>query len=230
MFDDLQKDVALLLEGNVDGHGADHVLRVYQNAMSLAAREGADSYLVGLAALLHDVDDYKLFGREAAENLTNANRLMKKHSVSEPVAKKVCSIIRNMGYNKLLQGVRPHSLEGKVVSDADMLDAMGAHGIIRCLAFALERCTKYGTPIFDKDIFPVPDMSAEEYRKANRPSDNFINHFFEKLLRLKDLMMTSAGRQEAEKRHALMLGFLRQFFEEENLSNWLVYLEEYQQK
>lgn len=87
---------------------------------------------------------------------------------------KVCDIIRNMGYNKSLQGIRPRCLEGRIVSDADMLDAIGAMGTIRCLAYALARCD---TPIFDKDIWPEVNLTAQEYRMPNRKSDNFINHF-----------------------------------------------------
>ena len=137
---------------------------------------------------------------------------------------KVCDIIRNMGYNKSLQGIRPRCLEGRIVSDADMLDAIGAMGTIRCLAYALARCD---TPIFDKDIWPEVNLTAQEYRTPNRKSDNFINHFFEKLLKLKDMMMTESGRKEAEIRHQFMVGFLQEFFREQGCEEWIAYLERY---
>jgi len=126
-----------------------------------------------------------------------------------------------------LKGIRPTSSEGKIVSDADMLDAIGANGIVRCMAFALARCE---TPIFDSEIWPETEMSAEEYKKPNRKSDNFINHFFEKLLKLKNMMLTNAGKEEALKRHKLMVDFLEGYFRENNLQKWLQYLYDYELK
>lgn len=221
-------EVKALLDNEATGHGWDHVERVYNLTRMICEQEKANEDIALLAALLHDADDYKLFGEESSCKLLNAHRIMDKCGVDELMQQKVCDIISNMGYSKSLKGIRPQSLEGKIVSDADMLDAIGALGSIRCLVYALAKCQTQGNPIFDEKVFPELNMSAEEYKKEGRKSDNFINHFFEKMLRLKDMMMTTSGRKEAEERHEFMLVFLKAFFREQGLNNWSRYLEEYQ--
>ena len=223
-------DVRQLLNGDKSGHGADHVERVYALAVKLAEKENVNKEVIALAALLHDVDDYKLFGDENAKNLTNAKKIMRQNGVDEKTSDQVCEIITHMGYSKCLQGIRPQTQEGKIVSDADMLEAMGAMGTVRCLAYALDKCHSGTDQIFDKNIWPEVNLSAEEYKKANRKSDNFINHFFEKMLKLKDLMMTDAGKQEAQIRHQFMLDFLYEFFRENDCPEWMEYLEAYEMK
>lgn len=219
------EDVKKLMAGDDTGHGFEHIQRVYDITLDLCAAEQADTEIAGLAALLHDVDDYKLFGQEAADNLTNARQIMQKNHVAADVQDKVCTIISQMGYSKALQGIRPQTPEGKVVSDADMLDAVGACGIVRCLTYALARCE---TVVFDRNVFPELNLTAAEYKMPNRKSDNFINHFFEKMLKLKDMMLTSAGRREAVLRHKIMVDFLRAFFREQKLDAWLDYLDNYE--
>lgn len=227
MIEQIKKDVRQLMSGNNDGHGFDHVMRVYDLALKLAEEEKADVQIVGLAALLHDVDDYKLFGEESAAKLLNVRRIMTEHHFSSDVIASVCEIIQSMGYNKALNGVRPQTLEGKIVSDADMLDAIGANGVVRTLAYALEKCHAGTHQIFDAEIWPELNLTAEEYKKANRASDNFVNHFFEKLLRLKNMMFTAAGRKESEVRHSFMVDFLNEFFRENNCPQWIEFLQKY---
>lgn len=224
----IKEDVRLLMSADGSGHGFDHIERVYCLAMKLAAEEKADRDLAALGALLHDADDYKLFGQDYADNLTNAREIMERNGVSAGQQEKVCDIIRNMGYSKSLKGIRPKTLEGQIVSDADMLDAIGALGTVRCLAYALSRCNEAGDPVFDPQVFPDLNLTMEEYKKPNRKSDNFINHFFEKMLKLKGMMFTDAARKEAEIRHRFMLGFLYEFFREQDLSDWIAYLEDYE--
>lgn len=230
MIEQIQNKVQELMSGNNDGHGFDHVRRVYELAVQIAQKEGADVNIVSMAALLHDADDYKLFGEECAENLTNARRIMCDAGVSEKMQSQVCTIISNMGYSKALKGIRPQTLEGQIVSDADMLDAIGALGVVRTLAFALQRCNNGNDHIFDRTIFPELNLTAAEYKQPNRQSDNFVNHFFEKLLKLKDLMFTESARQEAEIRHNFMVNFLRQFFIESHCPDWVDYLNEYEKR
>ncbi len=230
ILDKVFNEVKKLLDGEQSGHGFDHVERVYLLTQELAEQEGADKEVAGLAALLHDCDDYKLAGEEAAENLPTARRILAEAGVGEDLCEKVLDIILHMGYSKSLKGIRPSSLEGKVVSDADMLDAIGVLGTIRCLQFALARCNVHGTPLFDPLVWPETDLSAEEYKRPNRKSDNFINHFFEKLLKLKGMMMTAAARREAEIRHRAMIDFLYHFFREQKLTAWIEYLDDYLQK
>ena len=227
-FEKIKAEVKTLLGRDNTGHGFDHVEKVYRNAMKLCnTMPEIDREVVGLAALLHDCDDYKLFGDEGAGKLPNARRIMTDCSVSATFQDKVCAAIGDVGYSKRLNGNMPVTAEGRIVSDADMLEAMGATGIIRCMAYALARCTQYGTPLFDAEVWPEPDMSAEEYKKPDRRSDNFINHFFEKMLKLKNLLLTEAGKAEGEKRHEFMVAFLRRFFDEYDAADWQEYLDAY---
>ncbi len=221
-----QKVRELLGEEN-SGHGFDHVERVWLLTKKLAVGKDVDMAVVELAALLHDADDYKFFGQESADNLTNARRIMAECGIDVQRVEKVCNIIAHMGYSKLLEGIRPQTLEGKIVSDADMLDAMGVNGIVRTLQYAFMRGQKYGTPMFDKNVWPELNQSAEEYKMHGRPADNCINHFFVKTLRLKNLMFTEEGRKEALIRHDRMVTFLEGFFEENNVPEWLDYLHDF---
>ena len=227
MIKSVEQKVRELMAGDNTGHSFDHIERVYHTAIDLCNQEDADIEVVALAALLHDVDDYKLFGQECADKLTNAKKIMNECNVAPEVQQQVCLVIANMGYSKALKRIRPRTIEGKIVSDADMLDAIGANGIVRCMAFALARCE---TPIFNAEIWPEPDMSAEEYKRPNRKSDNFINHFFEKMLKLKNMMLTESGSKEALKRHKIMVDFLEAFFRENNLPQWQAYLYDYELK
>lgn len=224
MLEKVRKAVFKLLEDENSGHGSDHIIRVYDLAMRFAETERADMRITGLAALLHDADDYKLFGQESAENLTNAKRIMREAEVDERTQSAVASIIKSMGYKKLLSGVRPDTLEGMVVSDADMCDAIGANGILRTYAYGLA----HSRPFFDKDIWPIEDMDSERYSRAS--ADSAVCHFFEKLLKLKDLMLTDSGRREAVARNEITIEFLRHIFAEENAPQWQEYLDKYLQR
>ncbi|MCL2864991.1 MAG: HD domain-containing protein [Lachnospiraceae bacterium] len=234
MFDQVKARVFELLKGDSSGHGLDHVIRVFDLAMKFADAEEdgkgpVDKVVVGLAALLHDVDDYKIFGKVYSENLINAKAVMDALDVDEKTRKKVLDIIGNMGFSKYLTGVRPISLEGKIVSDADMCDAIGASGIIRSVVYAVS--SKGNGIIFDKDVFPNVAITVEEYSgngtKTTHDTDSAINHFFEKMLKLRNLMMTKAGRQESEERQRIMVDFLRHFFKEENVPVWEQFLEDF---
>ncbi len=218
------------MNGDSSGHGFDHVQRVYNIARYLLNKEDADEQVVLLAALLHDADDYKLFGQEAADNLTNAKKIMNECNIEDDIQIKVCDVIANMGYSKSLAGIRPTTIEGKIVSDADMLDAIGINGIVRTLNYAFARCQKYGTPVFDKDVWPELNLTAEEYKMKGRRADNCINHFFEKTLRLGKMMMTDAGREQSIVRLKRMIDFLYGYFDENNVPEWTEYLDEYLQK
>ena len=164
-----------LLGADTSGHSIDHVDRVFRLSNEFAVQEGADRDIVSLIALLHDVDDYKLFSRESAENLTNANAIFNTYPVNRKISQHVLKTIHMMGYNNHLEGIRPETLEGKIVSDADMIDAIGAQGIIRTFQYNASK----GRLFFDKSIAPVTtDMSAEEYRLAN--SGHAVQHFFDR--------------------------------------------------
>lgn len=226
----LEEVIKLTLEFlNIDksGHGDNHALRVYNLAMKFAKEENADMEIVGIAAILHDVDDYKMVGIDKAHSLENAKNIMKQANVEKSIQNEVIDIIKNMGYKNYLNGIRPKTLEGKIVSDADMCDALGAHGIIRSIMYS---CSDKGSGvIFDKNIWPNVNMTALEYNSygTTYDTDNSINYCFEKLLKLKNLMMTNSGKMEALERHEFIISFLRQFFKEENLGDWIKYLDDY---
>ena len=170
-----------LFKGNADGHGADHSLRVWRNAVMIAEDEpSCDPQVVALAALLHDADDYKLF---ATENNANARRFLEAHRVPQETADRICDAVNAVSFSKN-KGKRPDTAEGRVVQDADRLDAIGAIGIARTFAFG---------------------------GKHGRPPEESIAHFHEKLLLLKDMMNTEKARELAEARHRFMEDFLREW-------------------
>lgn len=213
-----------LLKGEDSGHGMEHINRVFDLAMKFAQNEDCNIEIVALGALLHDVDDYKLFGKQSQEQLSNTRAILNQLNVSDNTSEAVIDIIKNMGYSKRLKGICPTTIEGKIVSDADMCDALGASGIIRTQKYSL----KYGREFFVKDAFPIDEIVADQYTKKS--SDSSVCHFFEKLLKLKGLMLTSSGRKEATKRHDFMVSFLRQVFDEENAPEWHAYLNKYLEK
>ena len=220
----IKKEVFNLLNNDDSGHGMDHINRVLKLSLKFAENEDADKYIVALIALLHDVDDYKLFGEENAKNLPNARYIMKSVDITDEMQNKVLSSLECIGYSKSLKGIRPTTIEGKIVSDADMCDAMGVNGILRTNKYS----TKNGKPFFDRNIFPVEDITDERYKR--KCSDSSVCHMFEKLLKLKGLMMTESGRMEAEERHQIMIDILYHLFDEENAPEWRDYLDAFLNK
>lgn len=221
MIEEIKKDVEKLLANDNSGHRMDHINRVLNLSLKFAEKENADEQLVSLIALLHDVDDYKLFGKEAAENLTNAKRIMEKYNIPNDSQNKIIALIKTIGYSKRLNGIVPTIIEAKIVSDADMCDGLGATGILRTYAYN----TKHGHPFFNRNIFPRENLTTEKYTTEYEESS--VCHIFEKILKLKKLMLTKSGKEEAENRHQIVVDFLRHFFDEENAPEWNEYLEEY---
>ena len=130
------------IKGTLDdrsGHGLDHVLRVRTLALLFADSEGADPDIVELASLLHDVDDYKLVGTNKSQELNNAKRFLENAGIGSKACETILQIIRTIGFSKRLEGVRPSTIEGMVVSDADMCDAIGAEGILRVHKYGISR-------------------------------------------------------------------------------------------
>ncbi len=195
-----------IFSDDYSGHDYHHSIRVYNNAINIAEKEGGNLLLIKLAALLHDVDDRKLFN--TSENLENARKFLHENGVDEDVIKEICRIIKSVSYSGS-SSIVPESIEGKIVQDADRLDALGAIGIARTFAYGGHK----GRPIYDPDEKPLENMTAEEYK--NHTSNSF-NHFYEKILKLKDLINTDTARSMAEQRHAFIENYLDEFINEWN--------------
>ncbi len=220
-MEEIRKQVCKLLDKNNSGHGMEHVNRVLNLSLKFAEIENANKDIVALIALLHDVDDYKLFGMESADNLTNAKNILKQCSVADNIKEQVLNAIKAIGYSKRLKGISPTTLEGMIVSDADMCDGIGATGILRSYQYNLAHDNLF----FDKNIYPTLNMSATDYMA--KKVGTVVTYMFEKLFRLKDLMLTDSGKKEALERHNIMVLFLYHFLEEENVPEWINYLDNY---
>ena len=218
MIEKVRELVYEIFKNDSSGHGIEHMDRVLFLALKFSEEEGANKLVVALAALLHDVDDYKMVGIENAPKLTNTRRILNEAGVDLETQKQVLEIVKTIGYSIVLKGIRPNTIEGMVVSDADMCDAMGASGIIRSHSYNIKK----GTPFFNKNIWPTENMTAEQY--IEKPTTTSVCNAFEKLLRLKDYMMTNSGKKEALKRHQVIVDFLYELFEEENAHEWTEYL------
>ena len=221
MIESIKQEVKKLLNKDNSGHGMDHIDRVLNLSLRFAKKEKANIEIVTLIALLHDVDDYKLFGMESAKRLTNAKRIMDDCNVERDIQEQVCHALNNIGYSKRLKGHCPTTIEGKIVSDADMCDALGSNGILRVYTYSM----KNGKPFFNKNIFPIENISAEKY--TSKCADSGVCHIFEKILKLKNLMLTDSGKEESKNRHQIVVDFLYHLFDEENVPEWTEYLNNY---
>lgn len=193
------------LAGESTGHDWWHTERVTRLARRIALTEGADLTVVHLAALLHDVADWKFSGDEEASG-RESRAWLTSQGIDVAVIDHITEIINTLSFKSADQP-RMRTLEGQVVQDADRLDALGAIGIGRTFAYGGWK----GTPMYDPQAPPRLGMSGAEYRAHVGTT---INHFYEKLLLLRDLMNTTAGRQLAEGRHRYLEGFLEQFLAE----------------
>ena len=187
------------------GHDYFHTLRVYKMSTKIAQQENADLTVVQLAALLHDVDDVKL-SPETHASKGRAIAFLKKHNISETMIKAICDIIDEVSF-KGTDSVTPKTIEGMCVQDADRLDAIGAIGIARAFAYG----GSHNRIIHDPGVKPAEHMNENEYR--NHVSTT-VNHFYEKLFRLKDLMNTAAAKKLAEQRERYMKNFISEFLDE----------------
>lgn len=186
--DELIKDaiayVSELLGKNSGGHDTAHSLRVYKNALKIAEKEaGCDLKVVSLAALLHDVDDHKIFNHE---NNENARAFLAGKNIPDSKIEEICSVINSVSFSKN-RGKRPKTIEGKIVQDADRLDALGAIGIARTFAFGGEH---------------------------GRSIEESVQHFYDKLLVLKDELNTDAAKAIAAKRHEFLETYIAELKDE----------------
>ena len=195
------------LEGEGSGHDWWHVYRVWKNAVRIAKEEQADLFVVELGALLHDIADWKFNDGNEDIGPQLAREWLESKEVDKDVIVHVCQIIRDISFKGACVATRMKTMEGMIVQDADRLDAIGAIGIARAFAYGGSK----GREMYHPDLKPEKHDTFEQY-KNNRGTS--INHFYEKLLLLKDLMNTETARRTAMKRHQVMEEFLHEFFEE----------------
>jgi uncharacterized protein len=196
-----------LLAGDSSGHDWFHIERVWKTAVTIARGEGADLFVVELAALLHDIADWKFHGGNEDAGPQAAREWMMGFGVPKPTIDHVCEIIASLSFKGAGVATPMSSLEGQCVQDADRLDAIGAVGIARAFAYGGHK----GRAMYDPAVPPTPHDSFGAYKKNAGPT---INHFYEKLLLLKDRMNTAAGQKLASERHEFMERYLEQFFAE----------------
>jgi uncharacterized protein len=188
------------------GHDWWHIYRVWKNAITICEHEKADSFVVQLAALLHDLDDWK-FNDSEDETPLRARAWLDSCGVEILIADKVCEIITHISYKGAHVENKMNSLEGFIVQDADRLDAIGAIGIGRAFAYGGYK----NRPMYDPESKPQMHATFDQYKNSKSAT---INHFHEKLLLLKDMMSTETAKRIAEQRHKVMLDFLDQFMNE----------------
>jgi uncharacterized protein len=199
--------VKSFLENETSGHDWWHINRVRATAMAIGNEEGADLFVVEMAALLHDMDDWKLSDDNVYSQ--KSKKWLEDCLMDTKLIEKICQVIEGVSFKGAQVNTSTDDLECRVVQDADRLDAIGAMGIARTFAYGGSR----GRGIYDPNIPPVMHADFEAYKKNNTHT---INHFYEKLLLLRDQMQTKTGRALAEQRHQFMLTFLDQFFIEWN--------------
>ncbi len=208
--DIISKTIAFVkehLENAEGGHDWFHTHRVFKNAQLIAKTENVDSLVIALGALLHDIADSKFHDGDETVGPKIAREFLFKHNMDSLIIEHVVKIIENISFKGGNEKQKFSSPELDVIQDADRLDALGAIGIARCFNYGGFKNRK----LFDPDIAPNLKMSKKEYKTLKTPT---INHFYEKLLLLKDRMNTKTGKRIAEKRHQYMEQFLEQFYAE----------------
>lgn len=200
------------LKGAEAGHDWYHIERVWKLSKSIAESENCDLQVVELAALLHDIADPKFHNGDETLALKVSREFLEGKHTSEEVIEKVLFIIKNISFKNRAEVSGDLPIELKIVQDADRIDAIGAIGIARTFNFGGFK----NNLMYDPEIAPKLHMSKEEYKKSDGTT---INHFYEKLLLLKDLMNTKKGKEIALERHDFMLKFLDQFYKEWNVGD-----------
>ncbi len=210
----IEKTIAYVrreLRDSEGGHDWFHIQRVFRNTLQIARGEKIDLLVASLGALLHDIADAKFHNGDEEIGPEKASAFLKDLDISEKQGEHVIQIIRHISFKNSLEGSKSDfdSRELQVVRDADRLDAMGAIGIARAFNYGGHA----GRKLYDPEVAPNPKMDKAAYKKNTGPT---LNHFYEKLLLLKDLMHTKTGKILAEKRHQYMLDFLEEFYSEWN--------------
>ena len=192
------------------GHDWFHIERVYKNALLIAKEENVNILIVSLGALLHDIADAKFYDGDESIGPKKAREFLEQQNVEEQIIVHIENIIKYISFKSSLDSNASFSSpELDVVQDADRLDAIGAIGIARCFNYGGFK----NRTLYNPDIQPNLNMTKEEYKSSKAPT---INHFYEKLLLLKDKMNTKTGKKLALERHNFMIDYLDQFYREWN--------------
>jgi uncharacterized protein len=207
LIEKTKKFVRAKSDGETSGHDWWHTYRVWRTARLIGKKEGADLFVVELAALLHDIADFKFNNGDDSIGSKVSRRWLEKIGVDQKVISEVGEIVKNVSFKGagVKNGIK--SLEGRVVQDADRFDALGAIGIARVFAFG----GYDGREIHDPKVKPKFHKTFTHYKNSRTTS---INHFYEKILLLKDLMNTKTGKKMALARHHFLKKYLKQFFGE----------------
>ncbi len=203
----IAEEVKTKLEGEGSGHDWWHVYRVWKMAQRIGKGEKANLLIVEMGALLHDIADWKFYDGDDTVGPKIAGEILTKYGVQKEISDTVGKIIKEGSFKGAGVKIEPSTLEGKIVQDADRLDAIGAIGIARTFAYGGHK----NRAMYDPAVKPTLHASKEEYIKNQSPT---INHFYEKLLLLKDLMNTKTAKQIAGDRHKFMEEYLNRFFGE----------------
>ena len=197
------------LKNTEGGHDWFHIERVFKNSVLISKDEKVDVFVVSLAALLHDIADPKFYNGDETVGPKVATKFLKEQEVHEQIINHVVNIIKHISFKNSFdkESKKFTSIELKVVQDADRLDAIGAIGIARCFNYGGFK----NRALYNPEIIPDLEMTKEAYKKSTAPT---INHFYEKLLLLKDKMNTASGKKIATQRHAFMETYLQQFYNE----------------
>lgn len=198
---------------NDSSHDWWHVFRVWEISAFIAKQEKANSFIVEMAALLHDVEDWKFKKKYLNKNDSTISQWLKKNKIDKDSQIKIQNIIKNISFKGACTPTSALSIEGKIVQDADRLDAIGAIGIARAFAYGGFKKRE----MYNPSILPKLHASFAEYKKSNGTT---INHFYEKLLLLKDKINTKTGKKIAKKRHKIMEHFLQEFFKEWDFNDY----------
>lgn len=201
--------VKTTLQGAEGGHDWFHIERVWKNAKLIAFKENVDLFVVELGALLHDIADAKFYDGDESIGPKKAREFLESLIVQESTIQHIENIIKNISFKNSLEAnsAKFHSVELDVIQDADRLDALGAIGIARAFNYGGFK----NRELYNPEIPPVKNMNKETYKISSSPT---INHFYEKLLLLKDKLNTDTGKLLAEKRHKFMETYLDQFYKE----------------
>lgn len=224
---ELQYEIKHLMPDG-QAHDISHTMAVYHNSIQIADKEAApvNRTIMGIIALCHDADDYKLFGQNVQNNLTNTRNILQKlsktHNLPPDLIEYLCRHIATIGFSKRRKHIFLSIPESKIVSDADMLEASGINGILRIK----EYCDYHHRPFFDPDIFPKNDIIIIQETQQHYTG---IGHIFEKILKLDQYMLTETGRTWMKQKKNDVIYFLTRLFTETNHPEWQTYLNDYLQ-